>query len=101
MLRKCERREHTNVVPLDSNAPSSSCESYQTPGSSSHPPADFFLVVASPARFWERPFLGPLYSWSAAIRNKKRIVEIPAMLTATAKYFEWFSEEVLRSERRG
>ena len=28
----------------------------------------------------ERPFLGPLYSWTAAIRNKKGCLRIPVML---------------------
>jgi len=40
------------------------------------------LGFASLALVWERPFLGPLYSWSAAIRNKPGRLRIPAMLRA-------------------
>lgn len=38
------------------------------------------LGFAANALTWERPFLGPLYSWSAAIRNKKGVLKIPVML---------------------
>ena len=38
------------------------------------------LGFAANALTWERPFLGPLYSWSAAIRNKKGDLKIPVML---------------------
>ena len=38
------------------------------------------LGFAANALTWERPFLGPLYSWSAAIRNKRGALKIPVML---------------------
>ena len=38
------------------------------------------LGFAANALTWERPFLGPLYSWSAAIRTKKGILKVPVML---------------------
>ena len=38
------------------------------------------LGFAANALTWERPFLGPLYSWSAAIRNKMGRLKIPVML---------------------
>ena len=38
------------------------------------------LGFTANALTWERPFLGPLYSWSAAIRNKKGCLKIPVML---------------------
>eukprot|EP00435_Cladocopium_sp_Y103_P010035 s3632_g2.t1 len=38
------------------------------------------LGFSALALVWERPFLGPLYSWAAAIRNKKGYLKIPAML---------------------
>ena len=34
------------------------------------------------ALLWERPFLGPLYSWNAAVRGKRGTLKIPAMLRA-------------------
>jgi hypothetical protein len=34
------------------------------------------------ALLWEKPFLGPLYSWSAAIRNMRGTMRLPAMLRA-------------------
>ena len=44
------------------------------------------LGFASNALTWERPFLGPLYSWTAAVRNKKGVLKIPVMLR-TILYF--------------
>ena len=38
------------------------------------------LGFAANALAWERPLLGPLYSWSAAIRNKRGCLKIPVML---------------------
>ena len=38
------------------------------------------LGFAANALTWERPFLGPLYSWTAAIRNKTGLLRIPTML---------------------
>ena len=38
------------------------------------------LGFAANALTWERPFLGPLYSWTAAIRNKTGVLRIPTML---------------------
>ena len=43
------------------------------------------LVFASLALTWERPFLGPLYNWSAAVRNKPGSLRIPAMLRTILK----------------
>ena len=40
------------------------------------------LGFSALALVWERPFLGPLYSWSAAVRGKKGMLQIPAMLRA-------------------
>ena len=40
------------------------------------------LGFAALALVWERPFLGPLYSWSAAVRNKPGRLRIPAMIRA-------------------
>ena len=40
------------------------------------------LGFSALALLWEKPFLGPLYSWSAAIRNKKGTMRLPAMLRA-------------------
>ena len=38
------------------------------------------LGFSAMALWWERPFLGPLYTWSAAIRSKKGNMSIPVML---------------------
>eukprot|EP00435_Cladocopium_sp_Y103_P075019 s47_g53.t1 len=38
------------------------------------------LGFAANALTWERPFLGPLYSWTAAVRTKHGLLRIPAML---------------------
>ena len=40
------------------------------------------LGFAALALHWEKPFLGPIYSWSAAVRNKKGKMKMPAMLRA-------------------
>ena len=40
------------------------------------------LGFAALALHWEKPFLGPLYSWSAATRNKRGQLRLPAMLRA-------------------
>ena len=40
------------------------------------------LGFAALALHWEKPFLGPIYSWSAAVRNKKGQMRLPAMLRA-------------------
>jgi hypothetical protein len=40
------------------------------------------LGFAALALGWERPFLGPLYSWAAAVRNKPGRLRIPAMIRA-------------------
>ena len=40
------------------------------------------LGFAALALHWEKPFLGPIYSWSAAIRSKKGQMRLPAMLRA-------------------
>ena len=40
------------------------------------------LGFSASALLWERPFLGPLYSWNAAVRGKKGVLKIPAMLRA-------------------
>ena len=40
------------------------------------------LGFAALALHWEKPFLGPLYSWSSAVRNKKGAMRLPAMLRA-------------------
>ena len=38
------------------------------------------LGFSAMALWWERPFLGPLYTWSAAIRNKQGNMSIPVMV---------------------
>ena len=38
------------------------------------------LGFSANALTWERPFLGPLYSWTAAIRQKRGCLRIPVML---------------------
>eukprot|EP00435_Cladocopium_sp_Y103_P005087 s4203_g1.t1 len=47
------------------------------------------LGFAANALTWERPFLGPLYAWTAAVRTKKGIILIPAMLRTIL----WFLAE--------
>eukprot|EP00435_Cladocopium_sp_Y103_P001483 s5030_g1.t1 len=47
------------------------------------------LGFAANALTWERPFLGPLYAWTSAIRNKKGLLRIPAMLRTIL----WFLAE--------
>ena len=44
------------------------------------------LGLAANVLTWERPFLGPLYSWTAAIRGKRGVLRIPVMLR-TLLYF--------------
>ena len=44
------------------------------------------LGFSALALVWERPFLGPLYSWSAAIRGKRGRLRIPAMLRAILRF---------------
>eukprot|EP00435_Cladocopium_sp_Y103_P066703 s951_g29.t1 len=51
------------------------------------------LGFAALALVWERPFLGPLYSWSAAIRNKRGQMRIPAMLRAILLFLATRFEE--------
>ena len=51
------------------------------------------LGFASLVLVWERPFLGPLYSWSAAIRNKRGSLRIPAMLRAILLFLATRFEE--------
>ena len=51
------------------------------------------LGFASLALVWERPFLGPLHSWSAAIRNKRGSLRIPATLRAILLFFATRFEE--------
>ena len=43
------------------------------------------LCFAANALLWERPFLGPLFSWTAAIRNKRGTLKLPAMLRLWTK----------------
>ena len=38
------------------------------------------LGFSASALWWEKPFLGPLYSWTAAIRTKRGSLKIPTML---------------------
>ena len=38
------------------------------------------LGFAANALTWERPFLGPLYAWTSAVRNKVGVLRIPTML---------------------
>ena len=44
------------------------------------------LGFAANALTWERPFLGPLYSWTAAIRGKRGVLRIPVMLRTLLYY---------------
>ena len=47
------------------------------------------LGFAANALTWERPVLGPLYAWSAAVRSKTGFLRIPAML----RTIFWFLAE--------
>eukprot|EP00435_Cladocopium_sp_Y103_P003644 s2140_g1.t1 len=47
------------------------------------------LGFAANALTWERPFLGPLYAWTAAVRTKRGQLRIPAMLRTIL----WFLAE--------
>ena len=38
------------------------------------------LGFGANALSWERPFLGPLYSWSSATRGRKGVLRLPVML---------------------
>ena len=51
------------------------------------------LGFSALALVWERPFLGPLYSWSAAIRGKTGKLRIPAMLRAILRFLAARFEE--------
>ncbi|CAL1173513.1 unnamed protein product [Cladocopium goreaui] len=44
------------------------------------------LGFAAMALTWERPFLGPLYSWCAAIRTKRGALRVPAMLRTILRF---------------
>ena len=44
------------------------------------------LGFASMALIWEKPFLGPLYSWSSAVQSKKGPLRLPAMLRTILLY---------------
>eukprot|EP00435_Cladocopium_sp_Y103_P058340 s2357_g20.t1 len=44
------------------------------------------LGFAAMALTWERPFLGPLYSWCAAVRSKQGPLKVPAMLRVILKF---------------
>ena len=45
------------------------------------------LGFTAGALLWERPFLGPLYSWSAAVRGKQGLLRVPTMLRAILRFF--------------
>ena len=53
------------------------------------------LGFAATALPWERPFLGPLYSWAAAVRDQKKEVMVP---WAIMSILDWIS---LRLEEGG
>ena len=44
------------------------------------------LGFTAGALLWERPFLGPLYSWSAAVRGKPGTLRVPTMLRAILRF---------------
>eukprot|EP00435_Cladocopium_sp_Y103_P022415 s1608_g5.t1 len=44
------------------------------------------LGFAAMALTWERPFLGPLYSWCAAVRNKRGVLRLPAMIRVILRF---------------
>ena len=44
------------------------------------------MGFASMALNWERPFLGPLYNWCAAVRTKPGALRLPAMLRTILKF---------------
>eukprot|EP00435_Cladocopium_sp_Y103_P068936 s20_g32.t1 len=51
------------------------------------------LGFSALALVWERPFLGPLYAWAAATRNKRGALRIPAMLRALLLFLSKRFEE--------
>ena len=44
------------------------------------------LGFTAGALIWERPFLGPLYAWCAAVRGKPGILRVPSMLRAILRF---------------
>ena len=45
---------------------------------------------------WERPFLGPLYAWSAAIQGKQGPMKIPARIKVL---FCWLADRLETGDR--
>eukprot|EP00438_Fugacium_kawagutii_P024156 Skav213841 [mRNA] locus=scaffold315:237802:239760:+ [translate_table: standard] len=54
------------------------------------------LGFASLCLPWERPFLGPLYSWSSAIMGQKGELEVPWAIMFILK---WIRKRILEGER--
>ena len=44
------------------------------------------LGFTASALLWERPFLGPLYTWNAAVRGKTGLLRVPTMLRAILRF---------------
>ena len=54
------------------------------------------LGFAATALDWERPFLGPLHAWSAAIQGKPGLLTLPTMLRIL---MEWLAGKLGGGER--
>ena len=54
------------------------------------------LGFAAIALDWERPFLGPLHAWSAAIQGREGLLVIPTMLRVL---MTWLAEKLTSGDR--
>jgi hypothetical protein len=54
------------------------------------------LGYAANALFWEKPFLGPLYAWTAAISKRNGIAKVP---WAIAMILNWIGERLQQGGR--
>ena len=54
------------------------------------------LGFGANALSWERPFLGPLYGWSAATRGRRGLLQIPVMLRTILR---WLSQRFRTGDR--
>lgn len=50
------------------------------------------LGFAATALYWQRPFLGPLYTWAAATRGRPGKLKVPLMLRCI---LSWISEKLM------
>ena len=54
------------------------------------------LGFGANALSWERPFLGPLYGWSAATRGRRGLLQVPVMLRTI---LHWLSQRFQTGDR--